>query len=74
MALIGNDLGDAMAAAVAEADEKDRQAMFRAMGVAIVNYFKTNTDVTIDDPSGLADTAGNPPSSSHTGTATGSIS
>lgn len=74
MALNGDNLGDEMRVAVTAEDPADRTAMFRALGNAVIDHFKNNGVITIDDPSGLADTAGNPASPSHTGVATGNIS
>jgi len=46
MAMVGNDLGDAIRAAIdGVADKSDRTAVFRAMGGAIVTYVATNADV-----------------------------
>jgi len=73
MALNGDNLGDEMRVAVTAEDPADRTAMFRALGNAVIDHFKNNAEITIDDPSGLVDNQGNPPASSHTGTATGGI-
>ena len=48
MPLIGSALGAAMKSAVdGVADKSDRDAVFEAMGTAIVNYFKANAVVTV---------------------------
>lgn len=44
----GNTLGDAMLAAVnAVPDKTDRQALFRALGGAIVGHIQANAAVTV---------------------------
>lgn len=51
MALNGDVLGLAMKAAVdAVADKTDRDALFKAMGNAIVNYITTNATVAVVTP------------------------
>jgi hypothetical protein len=47
MALNGDDLGDALMAAVTAAGVAGRQALFRAMGHTIVDYIKANAVVTV---------------------------
>lgn len=58
MALVGNDLGDAIMAAVdaaiasnGTAGAAQRQAVFRAIGSAIVAYIKANAVVAVTVPS-----------------------
>jgi len=48
MALNGNTLGDAMLAAIdAVGDKTNRQALFRALGAAIVTHIQTQGTVTV---------------------------
>lgn len=47
MSLSGDDLGDALMAAVTAAGVAGRQALFRAMGNVIVSYIKSNAVVTV---------------------------
>jgi len=48
MAMIGNDLGDAIKNAVdGVGDLTDRQAIFRAIGTAIVDYITTNGTIDL---------------------------
>lgn len=57
MAMNGDALGDAMKAAVDAAvsggGEVDRQAMFRALGTAIVTYITANAVVVVASVSGV---------------------
>lgn len=48
MAMNGNVLGDAIKAAIdAVGDKTDRQAIFRALGDAIVTHITANASVTV---------------------------
>lgn len=61
MALNGNSLGDAMLAAIdAVGDKTDRQALFRALGAAIVTHITTqgSVAVTVTSVSGVTVGAG----------------
>ena len=78
MAMNGNTAGtewlDALQAVDPEPKETYPLRLIQAGLIALFAHIEANAEITIDDPSGLADTAGNPPSPSHTGTATGGIS
>lgn len=65
MALSGTALGDAMKSAIdaavvsyPSATEAQRTAIFRALGTAIVDYFKANAVVAVTVPSVSAVTPG----------------
>ena len=79
MALNGNDLGDAMRAAVdgLTTDQKrDRSAVFRAMGGAIVTYVTAHAQVTTTVPAAIPVTVAVPAGTGATtapATATGTI-
>lgn len=48
MAMVGSDLGDAIMAEIdAVVDKEDREALFRAMGNAIVDYITTNGTIDL---------------------------
>lgn len=69
MAMNGDTLGLAIKAAVeaaAAANPADRDAMFKAMGNAIVNHIQANAAVTVTSVSGV--TAGSATSGPGTGT------
>ena len=54
MAMVGNDLGNAIKAAVdGVSDKTNREELFQAIGSAIVDYIKTNAQATgVDAPTG----------------------
>lgn len=70
MALNGNALGDAIRVAIdALSDEQkasDREAIYRAMGTAIVSYLVVNTQVIVTNVTGV--TTGGSTSGPGTGT------
>lgn len=77
MGMVGNDLGDAIKAAIdGVTDKTDRTALFQAMGTAIVDYITANaevaTSVTVDSVTLV--TTGSASSGPGTGSGTGSIS
>lgn len=48
MAMVGNDLGDAIKNAIdSVSDKTDREEIFRAIGTAIVNYITTNGTIDL---------------------------
>lgn len=63
MALVGNDLGDAIrdaVAALSAADQRDATITWRAIGTAMVNYITTNADVSVSTPDVAAGAATKP--------------
>lgn len=69
MALSGNTLGDELLAAInGVSDPTDRQALFRAMGNAIVDHIKAHAQVVVTSVTGV--TAGAAASGPGTGTVT----
>ena len=78
MAMVGNDLGDAMQAAIdalSNTDKANRQKVFRAMGTAIVTYIQAHAQVasTVAVTSVSGVTVGAGVSGPGAGTATGTI-
>jgi len=78
MAMNGNAAGvdwlNALQAVDPEPKETYPLRLIQAGLTALFAHLENNVEVTIDDPTDLVDTAGNPASPSHTGTATGGIS
>lgn len=71
MALVGDDLGLAMKAAVdalSDADKRDRTKVFKAMGNAITTYLVAHTQVAVVSVSGVT------PGGGVSGPGTGTIS
>lgn len=76
MAMVGNDMGDAIKAAIdGVSDKTDRSALFRAIGTAIVTYIQGHAQVAstvvVTNVSGV--TTGPGTSGPGAGTATGTV-